>query len=71
MRRYKIKVDGVHVGDIASGGRFAVSVPVGPHLVQAALDWGRSPEVSVVVVEGADAQLVVGPGRPHLSLTAK
>lgn len=63
LRQYKILVDGRVVGGIREGTEKTFEVAPGKHVVQAKIDWCKSPLLGVVVEPDATVNLeTVGRG---------
>ena len=60
-RAYKVLVDGNEVARVKAGETQAVDVPPGPHQVQMAIDWARSPAFDVQLAEGETARFFCHP----------
>jgi hypothetical protein len=58
LRRYKVYVDGEHVGDLRRGETCLRAVSPGMHTVQVKISWCSSPPLSVGVSEGERQELV-------------
>lgn len=63
-RAFKVKIDGVVAAKVRNGKTAEFQVSPGPHQVQVAVDWNRSPAVSVEVAADAHTRLATGVGDP-------
>jgi len=61
LRTYKVYVDGHHVGRVWRNRSAAVRVAPGLHRVQLRIDWAFSPELEVLITEGAQVTLLCRP----------
>lgn len=61
LRTYKVYVDGHHVGRVWRNRSTAVRVAPGLHRVQLRIDWAFSPELEVLITEGAQVTLLCRP----------
>lgn len=59
FRAYKVEVDGVVRGKVRRGESLTCEVFAGTHVVQATIDWGGSPEVTVEPASGETIELDV------------
>ena len=59
FRAYEIFINGAHVGDIARDSALDVDVPCGPLTIEARLDWGRSPPLTLEVTPGKTIEVEV------------
>lgn len=57
LRTYKILVDGVIAGGVREAKEVSFEVAPGKHVVQAKLDWCKSPPFDVVVRPGETVRL--------------
>ncbi|MEU6355919.1 hypothetical protein ABZ896_42520 [Streptomyces sp. NPDC047072] len=57
LRRYKVYVDGEHVGDLRRGETCLRAVSPGTHTVQVKISWCSSRPLSVGVSEGERQEL--------------
>jgi hypothetical protein len=51
LRDYIIRVDGKRLARVAEGGHASVPLTAGVHVVQLTLDWAKSRETTVTIVE--------------------
>ncbi len=58
MRSYRIKVDGVKVGEIKPGESATIIIPDGASIIQANVDWGLSNELNISEVTPNDTLTV-------------
>jgi hypothetical protein len=52
LRSYKILLDGNAVGSSARNSVLDLEVPSGPHTIEARVDWGRSPPLTIDAAPG-------------------
>ena len=60
-RKYRIEINGVHVGYIGNDEQLEFPVPPGRYDVRAAIDWSGSPVVRLQVEAGQTVRLTVEP----------
>lgn len=66
-RRYRVLLDGTECASLTTGETATFDVEPGTHTVQIAIDWGRSPTMTVDVPAGETERLVCRPRRNLLT----
>jgi hypothetical protein len=61
LRAYSVLVDSQESGSIRPGETLQLEVAAGPHSVQIAIDWARSPTLEIVVAGGETVLLRCAP----------
>jgi hypothetical protein len=62
LRSFRIFIDGTNAGSVKNGGSSDIAVTNGEHSVQVRMDWVRSLEVKVSVIEGATVAMTASTG---------
>ncbi|MFG1925932.1 hypothetical protein [Cryptosporangium sp. NPDC048952] len=61
-RRYRIELDGQHIGKLKRGESLTTEITPGPHRVQALIDVDGSHPLDLTARPGEEVRLVVEPG---------
>ncbi|ABD53633.1 hypothetical protein [Jannaschia sp. CCS1] len=59
LRAYRILVDDIEMGRIKRNSRLALTIPAGPHVIGARIDWTRAEPIVIEVAAGGTVKVQV------------